>query len=85
MRVYVVYDRSGAITGLSTHPEGAPEPVMRLETGERDGFVDVSQVDANASEKERFGQLEDLMAEFRVKVEGDPDQLSLAPTSEGAS
>jgi hypothetical protein len=82
MRVYIVYDRSGKITGLSTHPDGAPQPIMRLETGERDGFVDVPQVQADASEEDRFAQLQDLISNYRVQVEAEPTELHLAPASE---
>ncbi|MFC9700899.1 hypothetical protein ACFTWD_09430 [Streptomyces sp. NPDC056943] len=79
MRLYVVYEPSGTITGISTHPEGAPEPVMELEPGEKDGFIDAPEIDAEASEDVQFAQIKELITRYRVEVESAQMRLSRNP------
>jgi hypothetical protein len=81
MRLYVVYDPSGSITALSTHPEGAPEPVMELDRGEKSGFIDVPEIEADSPQEERCRKLKDLLSRYRVEEESAP-QLRLTANSE---
>ncbi|WP_055617676.1 hypothetical protein [Streptomyces phaeochromogenes] len=80
MRLFVVYDGQGEITTVATQPDGAPELTMKLEDGERSGFVDAPEVSFDASGEELVEQLREVQR--RNRIADDSGEIRLAVRGE---
>lgn len=80
MRLFVVYDSQGEISTVATQPEGAPTITMKLEYGERSGFIDAPEVSADASGEDLLAQL--LEVQRRNRIADDSGEIRLAARSQ---
>ncbi len=70
MRLSIVHDSAGTITGLIAAPPDAPMAHLDTKPGERVAEVDAPEIDAALDAQEILARLANLAENYRVEIKG---------------
>ena len=72
MRVSIIHDSDGNITGVVASPPDAPIGYLGTKPGERVSEMDLTELDATLSVQDIRARLANLAQNYRVEIKGVP-------------